>query len=263
MTDSHDVPPVLAIAWGRAPAATRGPRAGLDAAAIVDAAVAIGDAEGLAAISMGKVAERLGYTPMSLYRHVPSKDDLLALVQDATFGDPPTSPPPADWRPGLTEWATAVLARYREHVWALDIPISGPPAMPRQIAWFERALAILAHTPLRLEEQLSIVLLVSGYTRQWAMLTRDLGRGYLGAAAGGSPDPARDYQRTLAAVVDPDRFPAVSAAIAGGMLTDEVDARWSEGATGAEEMEDLEGEFAFGLDRILDGVAVYIDRHPD
>lgn len=262
MTDSHDLPPVLAIAWGRAPAATRGPRAGLDAVAVVDAAISIGDSEGLGAISMGKVAERLGYTPMSLYRHVPSKDDLLALVQDAAFGDPPSSPPPAGWRPGLTEWATGALARYREHVWALDIPISGPPAMPRQVAWFERALAILAPTPLRLEEQLSIVLLVSGYTRQWAMLTRDLSRGHLGAA-GVSADPARDYQRTLEAVVDPDRFPAVSAAIAGGMLTDEVDAGVSAGVTAAEELDDFEREFAFGLDRILDGVAVYIDRHPD
>ncbi len=260
MTDPIDIPPVLAIAWGRVPAATRGPRAGLDAAAIVDAAIAVGDAEGLAAISMGRIADRLGYTPMSLYRHVPSKEALLALVQDATFGDPPAAPPPDGWRPGLAEWATAVLARYREHVWALDIPISGPPAMPHQIAWFERALAILAPTPLRLEEQLSIVLLVSGYTRQWAMLTRDLGRGYVGAAAGGSPDPARDYQRTLEAVVDPDRFPAVRAAIAGGMLTDDVEAGWSNGATGADEMDDLEGEFAFGLDRILDGVAVYVDR---
>jgi AcrR family transcriptional regulator len=254
---TSDLPAVLAIAWGRTPVPTRGPRAGLHPAAIVEAAIAVGDAEGLAAISMGKVAERLGYTPMSLYRHVPSKDDLLALVQDAVIGDPPPGPPPADWRAALAEWAGAVLLRYREHAWALDIPISGPPAMPRTIAWLEWALTAVADTPLTLDERLSAVLLLSSYSRQWAVLTRDLGQGYLGTDA--SDDPAGDYQRALEALVDPERFPATHAAIAGGMLTDGAAPPEATGA--AAEAEDLEAEFAFGLDRILDGLAVHIARH--
>lgn len=252
-----DVPRVLAIAWGRAPAATRGPRAGLDAAAIVRAAIAIGDEEGLAAVSMARIAERLGYTAMSLYRHVPSKDDLLALVQDAAFADPPDGPRPEGWRAGLAEWAECMLARYRDHAWALDIPITGPPAMPQQIAWLERALTALADTPLSAEEQLSTVLLVSSYCRQWAMLTRDLGRGYLGPGA--SPDPTAEYQRTLAALVEPDRFPAVHAALAEGLLGDPAgDAGPPPGP--AAEAAEIETEFAFGLDRILDGLAVHIGR---
>ena len=56
------------------------PKAGLTTDAIVAAAIELADAEGLAAVSMGRVANRLGYTPMSLYRHVPSKEALLALV---------------------------------------------------------------------------------------------------------------------------------------------------------------------------------------
>ena len=119
------------------------------------------------------------------------------------------------------------------------------------------ALTALAETPLSPEEQLSTVLLVSSYCRQWAMLTRDLGRGYLGPGA--SPDPTAEYQRTLAALVEPDRFPAVHAALAEGMLGDPSGDLASPPGP-ATEAEEIETEFAFGLDRILDGLAVHIDR---
>ncbi len=253
MTDQPDrdpIPRTLAIAWGRAEPATRGPRAGLSAEAIVRAAIEIADADGLAAVSMSRVAEHLGYTPMSLYRHVPSKDDLLALVQDAALGDPPPGAPPGGdapgegWRDGLAAWARDVAAAYRAHLWVLDIPISGPPAMPRQIGWLERALAVLADSSLPRPERLSVVLLVSAYSRSWAQLMRDLQRGL---ERSGSTDEqvAREYQQVLGQLVTEDRFPAVHAVLVEGLLDDEDD-----------EVDDFE----FGLQRILDGVEAYMTR---
>lgn len=243
-TPPTSVPPLVAIAWGRTPASRRGPRAGLDVEAIVGAAIEIADADGLEAVSMAKVAERLGYTPMSLYRHVPSKNDLLALVQDAAFGDPPVDAPTGDWRAGLGTWGRDVVAAYRAHLWALDIPISGPPTMPRQVAWLERALTLLRPTDLPPAEKLSVVLLVAGYARQWAQLMRDLERGY--ERAGTSPgDDGGGYARALADLIDADRFPAVHEAVVEGFFADD---------------EDGVDEFEFGLGRILDGVEAHIRR---
>src|SRR6476469_548561 len=76
--------PALEILWGRRAPSSRGPRAELDVDRIVSAAVAIATAAGLEAVSMARVAKSLGFTTMSLYRHVPSKDDLLALMWNAS-----------------------------------------------------------------------------------------------------------------------------------------------------------------------------------
>jgi AcrR family transcriptional regulator len=253
---TNPLPPVLAIAWGRAEPATRGPRAGLSPGAIVAAAIEIADADGLAAVSMGKVAERLGYTPMSLYRHVPSKDDLLTLVQDTALGEPPpTGTSAGGWREALARWTRDITVAYRAHLWVLDIPITGPPAMPNQIAWLERALAALAATPLTDGERLSVALVLSGYSRSWAQLTRDLQRG-LERSGFTEPEMARQYGQVLARLVDEDRFPAVHAAIRDGLFDD---AEEGEGDAGSE---GVDVEFEFGLQRILDGIEVYMTRTP-
>ena len=78
------LPPGLDLLWGRRERGKRGPRAGLSADAIVAAAIRIADAEGLEAVSMARVANELGFTTMSLYRHVASKDELLQLMWNAS-----------------------------------------------------------------------------------------------------------------------------------------------------------------------------------
>ena len=78
------LPPGLDLLWGRRERGRRGPRPGLSADAIVDAAVRLADAEGLEAISMARVAAELGFTTMSLYRYVASKDELLQLMFNAS-----------------------------------------------------------------------------------------------------------------------------------------------------------------------------------
>ncbi|MFD2352094.1 TetR/AcrR family transcriptional regulator [Nonomuraea ferruginea] len=70
------------------------PRQGLSVDAIVRAGIEVADAEGLSGLSMRKVAERLGFTTMSLYRHVPSRDHLVDLMRDAAIGALPPPPPP-------------------------------------------------------------------------------------------------------------------------------------------------------------------------
>src|SRR5690349_17715214 len=68
-------------------AAPRPREPGLSRAAIIEAAVAIADAEGLAAVSLRGVAAKLGAPVMSLYRHIPSKHELEQAMVEAVLGE--------------------------------------------------------------------------------------------------------------------------------------------------------------------------------
>ena len=76
---------------------------------VVAAAVEIADESGLAAVTMAAVAKRCGFTTMSLYRHVASKDELVRRMLDETLGTAPALES-ADWRAGLEQWSRAMLA---------------------------------------------------------------------------------------------------------------------------------------------------------
>ena len=82
----EEVSRVVAMAWGVAAAPQRGPKRELSLERIVEAAMKIADAEGLAAVTMQRVARSFGFTTMALYRYVSSKDDLHQLMLDASLG---------------------------------------------------------------------------------------------------------------------------------------------------------------------------------
>src|SRR5918997_4350189 len=97
---------------------------GLNVELITEAAVAIADADGLAAVSMAGVAKRCGFTTMSLYRHVASKDELVWRMVDRAVGVAPELIYDG-WRDGLFQWGHGLMTRLREHPWGIDIPIVG------------------------------------------------------------------------------------------------------------------------------------------
>ncbi|MGD9529458.1 TetR/AcrR family transcriptional regulator [Pseudonocardia sp.] len=210
-------------------------RGGLHRDRIVAEGVRIADAEGLVGLSMGKVAARLGFTAMSLYRHVASKDELVLLMQDAAIGPSPRLAG-TGWRAALEEWTWAALARFRAHPWMLQaVAMFGPPATPHQLGWLESALGALAPTGLAEPEKVNTVLLLSAHVfadLQWAAF----------GTAPGVPDPA-GYGARLAELLDADRFPAVLRAVHGGAFAP------AEGSRA-----ERDADFAFGLARILDGV---------
>ncbi|MGW8648958.1 TetR/AcrR family transcriptional regulator, partial [Nocardia salmonicida] len=105
----------------------------LDADRIVATAIALADREGLRAASLTKVAAALDVTPMSLYRHIGSKDGLTDLMADTAFGPPPVIGPA--WRPALRAWATGQRTVFARHPWLTQIPIAGPPRGLNALAW--------------------------------------------------------------------------------------------------------------------------------
>ncbi|MDX6389598.1 MAG: hypothetical protein QOJ73_661, partial [Streptosporangiaceae bacterium] len=83
---------------------------------IVAAAMAVADAEGLAGLSMRRVATEIGVATMSLYRHVADKDDLLLKMMDAAFGECRfPAHPPEGWRDQLELAARTLWAMFQRH----------------------------------------------------------------------------------------------------------------------------------------------------
>jgi len=246
-TPASGLPASVAAAWGLRERPHKGPRPALSLPRIVDAAVRVADAEGLDAVSMGRVAAELGAAPMSLYRHVSAKEELLRLMVDAAWGDSPGPLTPGeDWRAGLSRWAWAMRASAHRHSWAVRIPISGLPVMPREIAWFENALACMGGTGLSEARKASVVMLLSGYVRNLATTEADIEAAV--RASGLDPDAwMASYPRMLSQLTDPQRFPALTAFIAAGVF---------------DTADDPDDEFIFGLDRILDGIEVLIAARP-
>jgi AcrR family transcriptional regulator len=244
---STGLPASIEAAWGLRERPTKGPKRGLSLERIVEAAMKVAASDGLAAVSMGRVASELGVSTMALYRYVAAKDELLALMVDATWASPPAVPAPGEsWRAGLARWAWAELEVYRRHPWVLRVPISGPPATPNQVVWLERGLRCLRDTGLAEGEKLSVMLLLTGFVRNWATLEADLAEAARAAKAAGAQDAMSGYGRLLARLTDAERFPALHAVIEAGVLDQPGDS------------EDLDAEFVFGLERVLDGIEALV-----
>ncbi|MFD7657703.1 TetR/AcrR family transcriptional regulator [Actinosynnema sp. NPDC059797] len=246
MTEETDLPDDVALLWGLRDAPRRGRKPSLTTADITRAAIGVADAEGLAAVSMARVAQQLDKSTMALYRHVRSKDELLALMVDAAMEEPPELPPGCDWRTGLTTWSHGVLAVHRRHPWLSRVPISGPPAGPRNLAWFDRGLAALAGTPLGEEDKVEVVMSLLTFVNGEVRLAGDLAAGYQD-----NPDAfSRTYSNVLRRVVDSRRLPWLSKVVEAGVFDlDDLHAQ-----------EDLDRAFAFGLGVFLDGVAALVAR---
>ncbi|MFI7578665.1 TetR/AcrR family transcriptional regulator [Micromonospora sp. NPDC049497] len=238
-----DLPESVEIAWGLRERPGKGPKRSLTLERVVAAAIGVAEADGLGAVSMSRVAGALGVATMSLYRYVPAKNDLLDLMVDAAYGDPP-APRGADegWRSALARWAWANVTTIHRHPWIRHVPIGGPPMGPCQVRWMEHALAALDGTGLRGGERLSTVMLVSGYARNWATLTADLSEA--AGRAGLTPDEIGvRYWQQLARLTRDGPYPAIRR-----LLTDES----------LDQEEEFDAEWSFGLDRILDGVEALV-----
>lgn len=224
------------LLWGDHGTGSRGPKRALTLDQIAQAAVSIADNEGLNAVSMQRVAADLGFTKMALYRYLPGKNELVALMVEHGLGGPPDLSG-MSWRPGLRAWAHALLAAHLRHPWSIQAVPLPRPLGPNELSWTEAAVGLLVGTGLNGTERLDTVVTLIGQIRVIAQQT---------VAGNGSE------RRTIAAISDVlavhgDRFPALTRTL--------VDARTDDGRDTA---------FDFGLERIFDGLQTLMRRRaPD
>ncbi|AJT43161.1 hypothetical protein UM93_14280 [Psychromicrobium lacuslunae] len=233
------LPAGVALSWGLVPTGTRGPKPGMSVAKIVEAAIQLADRGGLAAVSMKSVADRLGFTAMSLYRYISSKEDLLILMLDAGFGAVPASINLAHgWQAQCRAWTEAVYYRILEHSWVTDIPIGSAPMTYFQTRWLESALQALSGTALSGREKLNTALTLSSLAMANARLTRDMRQGRNQQS---SRDESERFEAALASLLPAAEFPELAPLVQANAFSDD---------DGAEHE-----HFEFAMELVLEGVA--------
>lgn len=246
VSDEPELPRGVALAWGVAASPQRGPKREMSIERIVEVAVRLADVGGLPAVSMAAVASELGFSPMSLYRYVAAKDDLLLLMEEAGIGVPPETLREAeDWPTGLRTYLEEVTALYVEHPWLLDLPISGTPMTPNNLAWMDAVLGVLEPTPFTPQERLAVSLMLLAQAR-WE---GHLSRGQAAAeAVEGAPSAELDGRRAalLGELVTAEQFPHLMPIITSGALGDEG-----------------YDPFVFGADRLIEGLVDYARARAD
>ena len=195
-------------------------RMGLSLERIVASAVEIADQDGLAAVSMKRVAERLGFTTMSLYRHVANKDELLLLMQDTCWRPPEgfdiarrrlARGPRDSGRAGRSRSSRATPGSSRSGT-------SSEPGRPASSCGWSWACGRCRARRSPRAHKIEVLLLLSGYTFSFARLSvtaaDGVQRGYFDAG-----DEAPAFAGLLRQVAGPDTFPALLEAVAGGAFT--------------------------------------------
>lgn len=231
--DVERLPTWLRRAWGAPPpVGRRGRKASLTVDGIVDTAVALCDEEGIAGLSLVRVAERMGVTPNALYRYLDSREELEILLRERVLQSPPEVRDAEDWQDAVRRWAYAALERYERHPWFADLR-STVPITPHALTWLETLLAAFERSGLDEGQVLRAASLVDGFVRSQFVAGRDLQRW-------GSDD--QSLPDAVAPLLAPRGLGRVSALFIRGEYVEP-------GAVV------LRQEFAFGLDVLLDGLA--------
>jgi AcrR family transcriptional regulator len=220
------------------PGADRGPG---DAGRIVAAAIRVADAEGLGALSMRRVAAELDAAPMSLYRHVADKDDLILQMMNTVFARSRLPDPPDGWRPRLELAARTLWAMSRAHPWlASALSLTRPQALPAAFPYTEWVLTALDGHGLDLDTMFTTYLTLINYVRGIAVNLESEAEAE--AATGLNSEEWLDTQEPqLHSILIPGQFPMFEQ-----LITTEYDFS-------------LDRLFEFGLQRLLDGLATLIN----
>jgi AcrR family transcriptional regulator len=231
------------LLWDDRAQSTRGPKAGFTPDDVVKTAMQIADEDGLPAVTMSAVSARLGFTTMAIYRYFPSKEALLDAIVDAGLGLPPRPPEPrGDWRAELTQWARAKRAMLCARPWLAELPFVAAPHGPNWLSWLEAVADTLSTTGLSAPDMGEVISILDGYTRGASdtaiSLARARSRGISVA------EWAAAVGADLGRAIGDARFPRFAA-----LLTTP-----SDGNPRA-----MDESFDFGLARVLDGIALYID----
>ena len=215
----------------------------------------VADAEGLEAVSMARVAKELGFTTMSLYRHVTSKDELLQLMWNASAqGAESLVLDGASWRDRLRRWALIQRQMLDQHSWITQMPMAAPPLAPNSLTFVERGLETLDGTGLADADKIRVIGLLSSYTLSEGRMAHDAARAaaaaaQAAAAAGNAPAMPATYEELLRQLVDEKTYPILHRIA------------WSGSVGDAPSGMDEQAEFQFGVECILDGVQQLIERN--
>ena len=209
--------------WTRPLRGSRGPAPAHSREAIVTAAIALADAEGLAAVSMRAVATALGTGAGSLYRYLSSRDDLLDLMTDRVVGEQrPYPPAEGDWLEEMLLLARRQLALHRRHPWLLDV-IHRPSGIgPEGLAWFDNCLRILEPVRCAATAKFEAIAMMTGVVTLFARSEAAAGSfSFAGADLAAYPHLVAAFSQPSAPAPGTDLFERTLRSLLTGLLLGE------------------------------------------
>ena len=247
--ESQNIDRTLGLLWRRTlgtPQGSRGPKQRVSVDEVIRAAIAVADEEGLPALSMRKVVDRLGLKLMSIYTYVPGRSELIGLMVDEVMGEQELPPHEGTLRERLTTVARQMWDEFHRHPWLLQVDNSRPWIGPNGSDRWEWQLAAIEGAGFTDLEMDQVITLLSGFTVGAAKASIDASRT---AEQSGISDVQwwEIHAPILERVMPGDAYP-ISGRV-GTVAGQEYNA-----------VSDPERSFRFGLDRILDGLADLLDR---
>jgi AcrR family transcriptional regulator len=230
-------PPERLTIWERLERPARGPKPTLTHDRIARAAIEIADAQGLDAVSMRRLADRLGVAAMALYRYVSSKNDIFELMIDAAHAEI-TLPSESGWRTLARSYAEQIRAVGLRHPWLIESFARTPNALtPSLVAIVEQALVSVDGLGLDVDSMMAVFVTVNAFAR--GATGAEVTQGEAMRKRGWTPeqDIRLAYLPYVRRLVGTGRYPALTRYIDG---SNEDDAQW---------------QFEFGLECVLDGIA--------
>ena len=251
----HDPDPSLRLLWRHAAPppegmpTRRGPKQKLTVDEIVDAAIDIADRDGLAALSMRGLAQRLGLGAMTLYSYVPGRDDLVVLMVDRVLGRTELPALPEGLRERMELVARTQYVDVRAHPWLLDVSGVRPwlgPAMADRYEWQLSAVEGVGLDDLEMDQTVSLLV---GFATNIVRAEHEVQR-----AERESGMTELEWWEANAETLDELMAHHRDYPIAGrvGTAVGEVYQAASDPAR----------ELEFGLARIIDGLMAYLESRP-
>ncbi|RSM46391.1 TetR/AcrR family transcriptional regulator [Amycolatopsis balhimycina DSM 5908] len=241
----------IELLWGVSAPPRRGPKPKLTTADVVQAAVTLADADDIEAVTIRRVAEQLGVSPMSLYTYVPGRAELLDLMIDHVHGELPVPGEGLGWRAALTAIAEAQWALFHRHPWLLQVATSRSALGPNSFAKYERELRAVEGIGLGDVEMDAVVTVVSGLVRATARSSLDNARL---VRSSGMTD-AQWWERAA---------PVLAAIPAADATHYPISSRVGTAAGEAHNAtENPAYTFRFGLARVLDGIEALVSERQE
>jgi AcrR family transcriptional regulator len=234
MSESDDAKNRESI-WQRLDRSRPAPRVHLTHEQIATTAVEIADAEGLDAVTMRRLADRLGVATMGLYRYVRGKDDIIELMVDRVYGEGGIPQADTDWRITMRGAGRGLRALLLRHPWLID---AGAPLTPGYLARANHVLASMEGLDLDEDTKMLVVTTVSSFVTGVVTAQIQLAQLFKREGVSGMDELRTAYSSRMSWFLASGRYPAFERYIKSGVRKD-----------------DTEWQFELGLECVLDGIS--------